>query len=60
MKNQHPVSADWIINELNINSVITSPTHDELVTLDSQKMYTLRGYAYSGEHHTTASSMQQV
>jgi len=39
---------DWIINELNLNSVITSPAHDELITLDSQKTYTLKGYAYSG------------
>lgn len=39
---------DWIINELNINSVITSPAHDELVSLQGEKMYTLRGYAYTG------------
>ena len=38
---------DWIINELGINSTITSPAHEEMVTLDSQKEYVVRGYAYS-------------
>jgi nitrate reductase (NAD(P)H) len=38
---------DWIINELGINSTITSPAHEEVVTLDSQKDYVIRGYAYS-------------
>jgi nitrate reductase (NAD(P)H) len=38
---------DWIINELGINSTITSPAHEEVVTLDSQKEYVVRGYAYS-------------
>lgn len=41
---------DWIINELGINSTITSPAHEEVVTLDSQKDYVIRGYAYSSAH----------
>ncbi|XP_034675158.1 nitrate reductase [NADH]-like [Vitis riparia] len=42
---------EYIINELNINSVITTPGHEETILIDScriQKPYTLRGYAYSG------------
>lgn len=40
---------DWIINELGLNSTITSPMHEEVVTLDTQKDYVVRGYAYSSE-----------
>lgn len=39
------------INELNINSVITTPCHEEILPINSwttQMPYTLRGYAYSG------------
>ncbi|KAK7282757.1 hypothetical protein RIF29_11788 [Crotalaria pallida] len=42
---------EYIINELNINSVITTPCHDEILPINSwttQRPYTLRGYAYSG------------
>ncbi|XP_068638175.1 nitrate reductase [NADH] 2-like [Aristolochia californica] len=42
---------EYIINELNINSVITTPCHEEILPINSstsQKPYTLRGYAYSG------------
>lgn len=39
---------DYIINELNINSVITSPAHGEVVPVDTVSPYTVRGYAYSG------------
>ncbi|KAJ0987171.1 hypothetical protein J5N97_005527 [Dioscorea zingiberensis] len=42
---------EYIINELNINSVITTPGHDEILPINSfttQKGYTMRGYAYSG------------
>ncbi|CAG8477630.1 9926_t:CDS:2 [Ambispora leptoticha] len=42
---------DYIINELNINSAITSPAHDERIPLSSfvsTSYYTLKGYAYSG------------
>ena len=40
---------EFIINELNINSVITTPCHDETLTL-SEMEYTVRGYAYTGTH----------
>ncbi|KAL6962093.1 Nitrate reductase [NADH] 1 [Sarracenia purpurea var. burkii] len=42
---------EYIINEVNINSAITTPSHAEILTINSwttQKPYTLRGYAYSG------------
>nr|VDD23523.1 unnamed protein product [Brassica oleracea] len=42
---------EYIINELNINSVITTPGHEEILPINAfttQKPYTLRGYAYSG------------
>ena len=41
-----------MINELNINSVIATPGHDEVLpinALTTQKPYTIKGYAYSGE-----------
>ncbi|KAJ6352806.1 hypothetical protein OIU76_001925 [Salix suchowensis] len=42
---------EYIINELNINSVITTPSNEEILPINSwttQRPYTLRGYAYSG------------
>lgn len=40
---------DFIINDININSAMTSPAHDEVVKLDSRNAYfNLCGYAYSG------------
>ncbi|KAL3638775.1 Nitrate reductase [NADH] 1 [Castilleja foliolosa] len=42
---------EYIINELNINSVITTPCHGEILLINSsttQRPYTLRGYSYSG------------
>ncbi|XP_057727310.1 inducible nitrate reductase [NADH] 2 [Arachis stenosperma] len=42
---------EYLINELNINSVITTPCHDEILPINSwttQRPYVLRGYAYSG------------
>ncbi|RWR78601.1 nitrate reductase NADH-like protein [Cinnamomum micranthum f. kanehirae] len=42
---------EYIINDLNINSVITTPSHEEILPINSattQRPYTLRGYAYSG------------
>ena len=42
---------EYIITELNINSVITAPCHEEILPINSwtaQRPYTLRGYAYSG------------
>jgi len=42
---------EYIINELNINSVITTPCHEEILPINSwttQRPYVVRGYAYSG------------
>ncbi|KAA8498335.1 Nitrate reductase NADH 2 [Porphyridium purpureum] len=40
---------DYLFNELNINSAIGSPNHDERLDLSAgSKKYTMRGYAYSG------------
>ncbi|TKW41799.1 hypothetical protein SEVIR_1G341300v4 [Setaria viridis] len=42
---------EYMINELNINSVITTPGHDEVLpinALTTQRPYTIKGYAYSG------------
>ncbi|RAL38745.1 hypothetical protein DM860_013426 [Cuscuta australis] len=42
---------EYIINELNINSVITTPSHEEILPINAwttQCPFTLRGYAYSG------------
>lgn len=41
----------YIINELNINSAVIYPRHDELLPLggpNAPKTYTVKGYAYSG------------
>nr|AGL39997.1 nitrite reductase [Pyrus calleryana]AGL39998.1 nitrite reductase [Pyrus calleryana] len=42
---------ECIINELNIDSVITTPCHEEILPINSyttQLPYTIKGYAYSG------------
>ncbi|KAG2579300.1 hypothetical protein PVAP13_6NG244624 [Panicum virgatum] len=42
---------EHVINEMNINSVITTPGHDEILPVDgvtTQRGYTMKGYAYSG------------
>ncbi|XP_054797769.1 inducible nitrate reductase [NADH] 2-like [Prosopis cineraria] len=42
---------EYIINELNINSVITTPCHEEILPINSwttQRPYVMRGYSYSG------------
>ncbi|KAL4273638.1 hypothetical protein GQ457_13G021360 [Hibiscus cannabinus] len=42
---------EYVINEFNVNSVITTPCHEEILPINSwtsQRPYTLRGYAYSG------------
>ena len=38
---------EYIFNELNINSAIASPAHDECVPLDRER-YEVKGYAYTG------------
>nr|CAB3481271.1 unnamed protein product [Digitaria exilis] len=42
---------EYVINEMNINSVITTPGHDEMLPVNAittQGGYTMKGYAYSG------------
>lgn len=40
---------DYIINELNINSAITSPAHGEILPITSaSEPYVIKGYAYTG------------
>mmetsp|Transcript_30238 Transcript_30238/g.78184 ORF Transcript_30238/g.78184 Transcript_30238/m.78184 type:complete len:834 (-) Transcript_30238:53-2554(-) len=40
---------EYIINQLNINSVISSPAHDEVVpTAQPDTPYTMKGYCYTG------------
>lgn len=39
---------DFIINDLNINSAIARPWHDEVLPLTTNAPYTVRGYAYGG------------
>ncbi|KAF5831631.1 Mo-co oxidoreductase dimerization domain-containing protein [Dunaliella salina] len=43
---------EYIINDLNINSAIARPWHDEVVMLeDGNQPYTVKGYAYAGGGH---------
>ncbi|VAI41388.1 unnamed protein product [Triticum turgidum subsp. durum] len=47
---------EYIINELNTNSVITTPGHDEILPINAfttQRAYTIKGYAYSEEGHAS-------
>lgn len=39
---------DFIINELNINSAVSRPWHDEVLPLGTNGVYTMNGYAYTG------------
>eukprot|EP01025_Chloroclados_australasicus_P053972 TRINITY_DN6396_c0_g1_i1.p1 TRINITY_DN6396_c0_g1~~TRINITY_DN6396_c0_g1_i1.p1 ORF type:complete len:468 (-),score=51.80 TRINITY_DN6396_c0_g1_i1:460-1863(-) len=39
---------EFILYDLNINSTISRPAHDERIYLDENSDYTLEGYAYSG------------
>ncbi|CAD7704946.1 unnamed protein product [Ostreobium quekettii] len=39
---------DYIINELNINSAVARPWHDEVVSLKQNVPYNMKGYAYTG------------
>ncbi|KAF9045792.1 nitrate reductase [Hymenopellis radicata] len=38
----------YIINDLNVNSAIAQPDHDEVLDLTSSSAYAIKGYAYSG------------
>lgn len=45
---------DYIINQLNINSAISSPAHGESLPINSstlQEPYLVKGYAYSGKRN---------
>jgi hypothetical protein len=44
---------DFIINELNINSAVSRPWHDEVLPLATNNVYTMKGYAYTGEEAGT-------
>eukprot|EP01026_Neomeris_dumetosa_P019176 TRINITY_DN1769_c0_g1_i3.p1 TRINITY_DN1769_c0_g1~~TRINITY_DN1769_c0_g1_i3.p1 ORF type:complete len:466 (-),score=60.97 TRINITY_DN1769_c0_g1_i3:515-1912(-) len=39
---------EFILYDLNINSSISRPAHDEQIVLDENKTYRMEGYAYSG------------
>eukprot|EP01025_Chloroclados_australasicus_P043903 TRINITY_DN4713_c0_g2_i1.p2 TRINITY_DN4713_c0_g2~~TRINITY_DN4713_c0_g2_i1.p2 ORF type:complete len:856 (+),score=123.10 TRINITY_DN4713_c0_g2_i1:117-2684(+) len=39
---------EFILYDLNINSTISRPAHDELITLGQNETYRMEGYAYSG------------
>lgn len=39
---------EYIFNELNINSAISSPAHDEVIPMNAGDKYTVKGYAYTG------------
>ncbi|KAG2489120.1 hypothetical protein HYH03_012346 [Edaphochlamys debaryana] len=39
---------EFIINDLNINSAVARPWHDEVIRLDANRPYTMKGYAYAG------------
>ncbi|OEL19215.1 Nitrate reductase [NADH] 3 [Dichanthelium oligosanthes] len=43
---------EYVINEMNINSVITTPGHGDILPINAtttQSAYTVKGFAYSGE-----------
>ncbi len=37
-----------MLNELNVQSVVTAPAHDEMIPLSASGTYTVKGFAYSG------------
>ncbi|KAK3158319.1 hypothetical protein QOZ80_2AG0135570 [Eleusine coracana subsp. coracana] len=42
---------EYVINEMNTNSVITTPAHDDILPINNvttQRTYTVKGFAYSG------------
>lgn len=42
---------DYIINNLNINSAVARPWHDEVLPIGQNEPYTIKGYAYAGQGH---------
>lgn len=47
--------SDFVLNELNVQSVVTAPAHDEMIALTAQGSYTVKGFAYSGQTCTLMS-----
>lgn len=42
---------EYVINEMNTNSVITTPGHNDFLPINAittQRTYTMKGFAYSG------------
>ncbi|CAM9091374.1 unnamed protein product, partial [Chrysoparadoxa australica] len=39
---------EYIINELNVNSAVVYPRHDEILPLNGATTYTVKGYCYGG------------
>lgn len=50
--------SDFVLNELNVQSVVTAPAHDEMVALTAQGTYTVKGFAYSGQTSTPIALLQ--
>ena len=48
MVNADHIGLRYIINELNVNSAIACPDHDEILDPAWDSSYTLKGYAYAG------------
>jgi nitrate reductase (NAD(P)H) len=45
---------EYVINEMNTNSVITTPAHDDILPINAittQRTYTVKGFAYSGAYN---------
>ena len=49
-----------MLNELNVQSVVTAPAHDEMIALTAQGTYTVKGFAYSGLISTLIALLQFV
>ena len=48
---------DFVLNELNVQSVVTAPAHDEMIPLAAKGNYTVKGFAYSGMYHWPPSTL---
>ena len=46
--------SDFVLNELNVQSVVTAPAHDEMIPLAAKGDYTVKGFAYSGQSRALA------
>ena len=50
----------YVINEMNTNSVITTPGHNDFLPINAittQRTYTMKGFAYSGNPTASCSLM---